>query len=86
MQVGARFFDTGFGGLGGCPYIKGASGNIPTEDLATMVGQMGKTTGIDVHAMVRVTAAMGKLLGRDLPSKMHRVLGNDQIKVELGVS
>lgn len=86
MQVGARFFDTGFGGLGGCPFIKGASGNIPTEDLATMVGQMGKTTGIDVHAVVRITVSMGKFLGRDLPSKMHRVLANDQIKVELGAS
>ena len=48
LDAGVRQFDTAFGGLGGCPFIKNATGNIATEDTALMLHQMGFETGIDV--------------------------------------
>jgi hydroxymethylglutaryl-CoA lyase len=48
MQIGVAHFDTAFGGTGGCPFIKGATGNISTEDMAFMSAQMGIETGIDI--------------------------------------
>ena len=48
FKLGITHFDTAFGGTGGCPFIKGASGNISTEDMVFMLGhQMGIDTGID---------------------------------------
>jgi len=74
MRVGVRHFDTAFGGLGGCPFIKGATGNIPTEDTAYMLEQMGIRTGVNVPAIVAITCEMEEILGKKLPSKIKSVL------------
>jgi hydroxymethylglutaryl-CoA lyase len=63
LNAGARAFDASLGGLGGCPYAPGATGNIVTEDLAFMLEAMGFTTGIDLERLVRVR----DLLARTLP-------------------
>jgi hydroxymethylglutaryl-CoA lyase len=52
FDVGVRTFDASLGGLGGCPYAPGASGNVVTEDLVFMFEAMGLRTGIDLHALV----------------------------------
>ncbi len=83
IQVGVRYFDTAFGGMGGCPFIKGATGNIATEDLATMLHQMGIDTGIDVRAVAAISTELETFFDKRFPGSMHRVLRNDSIKVVL---
>lgn len=70
---GVRSFDTSFGGLGGCPFIKGATGNIATEDTAYMLAQMGISTGVDVAQVARVSRMAQALLGHSLDSKLYRL-------------
>lgn len=83
IEVGVRYFDTAFGGMGGCPFIKGATGNIATEDLVTMLHQMGIETGVDVRAVAAISSDLETLFDKRFPGSMHRVLGNDSIKVVL---
>lgn len=70
LEEGVRSFDSAAGGLGGCPYAPGASGNVATEDLVYLLEGMGISTGIDLDALVRVSLRMERLLGRALPSKV----------------
>jgi hydroxymethylglutaryl-CoA lyase len=68
MQEGVDAFDTAFGGLGGTPIMKGASGNIATEDLVYMASEMGMETGVDLGGVRRVSRRMEAFFGRALPS------------------
>jgi len=79
MDEGVRHFDTALAGMGGCPYIKGASGNISTEDLVCMAHQMGFETGIDPRRVAVVSEAVEAFFRRPFPGKMHRVLANPQL-------
>jgi len=63
LNAGARVFDASLGGLGGCPYAPGATGNIVTEDLAFMLEAMGFDTGIDIERLIKVR----ELVARALP-------------------
>lgn len=83
IQSGVRVFDTAFGGMGGCPFIKGATGNIATEDLIAMVERMGMSTGIDIRAVAEISRSMETHFDKQFPGSMHRVLGNEAIKVVL---
>jgi hydroxymethylglutaryl-CoA lyase len=83
IEVGVTIFDTAFGGMGGCPFIKGATGNIATEDLAAMLAQMGISTGIDVRKVAAVSHAMESFFATRFPGRMHRVLENESLKVVL---
>lgn len=69
LQLGIRTVDSSIGGLGGCPYAPGASGNVATEDVAYLCAGMGIETGVDIHALTEVSVEMGYQLGRELPSK-----------------
>jgi len=62
LGAGARVFDASLGGLGGCPYAPGATGNIVTEDLAFMLEAMGFDTGIDIDRLVKVREFVHSLL------------------------
>ena len=64
LNAGARAFDASLGGLGGCPYAPGATGNIVTEDLAFMLEAMGFDTGIDIEQLI----ALRELVARALPN------------------
>ncbi len=68
LQEGVDSFDTAFGGLGGTPVMKGASGNIATEDLAYMCEEMGLGTGIDLNGVREVSRMMETFFERSLPS------------------
>lgn len=69
LQVGIDVVDSSAGGLGGCPYAPGASGNLATEDLLYMLHGMGIETGVDLQAVVEASRAVGQRLGRALPSR-----------------
>ena len=64
LQMGVRVFETSVAGLGGCPYAKGATGNVATEDVAYMLHGMGIDTGIDLDKLVDASAAISDFLGR----------------------
>lgn len=70
LELGITTLDSSFGGLGGCPYAPGASGNVATEDLVYMLEGMGVSTGIDLDALCRVSASVQDRIGRRLPSKV----------------
>jgi hydroxymethylglutaryl-CoA lyase len=72
LQLGVRDFDASVGGLGGCPYAPGATGNIATEELVHMVEDMGVSTGVDLSAMIDAAATAERLVGHKLPSQVLR--------------
>lgn len=69
-QTGIRHFDASLGGLGGCPYAPGASGNVCTEDLVHMFQAMGCDTGVDLAALLAAATTLPALVGHDLPSQV----------------
>ena len=71
LQSGVRCFDVSCGGLGGCPFVPGAAGNIATEDTAFVLDKLGYTTGVDWSQAARCTLKMEELLGRRLPAKLR---------------
>ncbi|MDQ1687057.1 MAG: hydroxymethylglutaryl-CoA lyase [Frankiaceae bacterium] len=72
LQLGVSDFDASVGGLGGCPYAPGATGNIATEELVHMVEDMGVATGVDLEAMIGAAREAERLVGRTLPSQVLR--------------
>ena len=74
FEAGVRNFDVCTGGLGGCPFVRGAAGNVPTEDAVHAFEAMGVATGIDLADLVRVVDDLERLLGRRLPGRMAAVL------------
>jgi hydroxymethylglutaryl-CoA lyase len=68
LEAGCRSFESSFGELGGCPVPAGATGNIATEDLVSMLHEMGLTTGIDLPAAIAAARRAQELLGRRLGS------------------
>lgn len=72
LECGISTFDSSVGGLGGCPYAPGASGNLATEDLVYMLDGMGVSTGVALEPLVAAGALAAQLLGRKLPGKVHQ--------------
>ncbi len=70
LSEGISAFDASIGGLGGCPVVPGATGNIATEDVAHMLEGMGIETGIDVEALLAATGEVQRFLGRALPGRV----------------
>ena len=68
LQSGCASFESSFGELGGCPVPPGATGNIATEDLVSMLEQMGIATGVDLEALLAAARAVREVLGRPLGS------------------
>jgi hydroxymethylglutaryl-CoA lyase len=72
LEMGVADFDASVGGLGGCPYAPGATGNIATEELVHMVEDMGVGTGVDLGALIDAAAEAERIVGRTLPSQVLR--------------
>ena len=72
LELGVSDFDASVGGLGGCPYAPGATGNVATEELVHMVEDMGVATGVDLAALIDVAAQAEQIVGRTLPSQVLR--------------
>lgn len=73
LQMGITTFDSSAGGLGGCPYAPGASGNVATEDLLYLLDRLGIETGADLKLVRRASHFVGQELARDLPSRVLKV-------------
>jgi hydroxymethylglutaryl-CoA lyase len=73
-ESGVRSFDVCAGGLGGCPFVKGAAGNVPTEDAVNMFESMDISTGIDLSLLSKAVVYLEKKLNRALPGRMKQVL------------
>ena len=72
-EAGIRTFDASLGGLGGCPYAPGASGNVATEDVVDLFEKSGVTTGVDLDALVDTSAWLERdVLRRALPGRVYR--------------
>ncbi len=74
LELGIHTFDASVAGLGGCPYAKGATGNVATEDVLFMLNGLGIETGIDVDALVDAAAFISQLLGRKPVSRVSNAL------------
>jgi hydroxymethylglutaryl-CoA lyase len=71
-EAGARRFDASLGGLGGCPFAPGASGNICTEDLVNLCAEMGIDTGIDLPHLLTLSRRLPDLLGHEMPGQVAK--------------
>jgi len=69
LQLGITTIDSAAGGLGGCPYAPGASGNLATEDVVAMLHGMGCKTGIDLDKLIEASRTASAFVGHELPSK-----------------
>jgi hydroxymethylglutaryl-CoA lyase len=74
MEAGATQFDGSVGGLGGCPYAPGASGNVATEDLVAMLHAMGIETGIRLDALLEAAWLAEEIVGRPLDGRVKRTM------------
>jgi hydroxymethylglutaryl-CoA lyase len=74
LEMGVHVFDTSVAGLGGCPYAKGATGNVATEDVVFMLNGLGIDTGIDLNALVDAGAFISNVLGRAPVSRAGKAL------------
>jgi hydroxymethylglutaryl-CoA lyase len=81
LELGVHTFDTSVAGLGGCPYAKGATGNVASEDVLFMLRGMGIETGIDLDALVDAGAFISGVLGRPPVSRAGKALLSKREKV-----
>lgn len=72
LEAGADRFDSSLGGIGGCPFAPGATGNISTEDLAHMLGEMGVATEVDLAGLLALARSLPALLGHDIPGQVAK--------------
>lgn len=77
-QEGITRFDASLGGLGGCPFAPGATGNVCTEDLVHMFEQMGVSTGVNLSALLEVSASLPDLIGHDTPGQVVKAGSADR--------
>lgn len=73
VQAGATVVDSSLGGLGGCPFAPGASGNVATEDVAYLLESSGVGTGLELDRIVDAANWFGKVMGRPLPAMVSKV-------------
>ena len=79
FEAGARRFDAALGGLGGCPFAPGASGNICTEDLVNLCAEMGVETGIDLDRLIELSRTLPALLGHATPGQVAKAGRNGDL-------
>ncbi len=72
LELGISHFDTSVGGLGGCPFAKGAAGNICTEDFVYMLHDLGIETGIDLDSYVKAAQIASEIVGEELTGKYYK--------------
>jgi hydroxymethylglutaryl-CoA lyase len=84
LESGVTRFDTAVGGMGGCPFIPGATGNIPTEDTVYLLESMGVATGIDLHLVAETAGRIEERLVKRYPGLIHRLVldrGRESVQV-----
>ncbi len=83
LEMGITKFDSALGGLGGCPYAKGASGNVATEDLLYLLDEMGIRTGVDLNKMLEAALFIEQKLGKAVASKQMAIARNERSASQL---
>ncbi len=83
FRAGVTTFDVCTGGLGGCPFIRGAAGNVPTEDAVNMLSSMGVNTGIDIHEVCATVGLLEAYLERKLPGRMNTIINSERGYVKI---
>lgn len=73
LECGVTRFDTAFAGLGGCPFVQGAAGNIATEDTLYLLAALGVETGVDAAVVARCSRRLAAFLGKTLAGKLYRL-------------
>jgi hydroxymethylglutaryl-CoA lyase len=73
LEYGVSIFDTALAGMGGCPFVPGAAGNISTEDTAHLLERLGVHTGVDYRRVGAVSRDMEAFFLKSFPGRMHRV-------------
>ncbi len=81
LEAGIAVFDAAAGGLGGCPFAAGASGNLATEDLVAMLHRLGIDTGVDLQALVEASSSLAESTGLELPSRALAALRSPRRRV-----
>ena len=84
VEMGITTVDAALGGLGGCPYAPGASGNVATEDVVYMLEGMGVRTGIDLDKLVDCARLASTFVGHEVPSKYYRAAIGARARVSGG--
>jgi hydroxymethylglutaryl-CoA lyase len=79
LQAGINRFDTSAGGLGGCPFAPGATGNVATEDVVNMLDTLGIETGIDVKKVCEAVSFIAPHVSRPIETGMYRLFRNGQL-------
>lgn len=74
LESGVAWFDTSLAGLGGCPFIPGATGNIATEDTAYLLASLGLETGVAIERVAACSERLEHFLARPLPGRIHRLI------------
>ena len=74
LEEGIRVFDSSIAGLGGCPYAKGATGNVATEDLVYLLEGLGMSSGLDLAKLAQTGAWISQILGRESQSRAGRAI------------
>jgi hydroxymethylglutaryl-CoA lyase len=72
LEMGITTIDTALGGLGGCPFAPGASGNVATEDVVNMLEGMGVKTGVELDKLIDCSRLAASLVGHEMPSRYYR--------------
>ena len=83
LEIGITKFDSALGGLGGCPYAKGASGNVATEDLLYLLDEMGIKTGVELNKVLEAALFIEQKLGKSVSSKQVAIARNERSTSQL---
>ncbi|MFJ6264713.1 hydroxymethylglutaryl-CoA lyase [Lysinibacillus xylanilyticus] len=83
LEMGITKFDSALGGLGGCPYAKGASGNVATEDLLYLLDEMGIKTGVELNKALEAALFIEQKLGKAVASKQMAIARNERSASQL---
>jgi hydroxymethylglutaryl-CoA lyase len=86
LQAGITQFDSSLGGIGGCPFVPGATGNISTEDLIHMLHEMGIETGIDLAVLLTEGKKLRTIVGHELASQVTRAGTSDTLHAFEGIT
>jgi hydroxymethylglutaryl-CoA lyase len=84
LEMDITTIDSALGGLGGCPFAPGASGNVATEDVAGMLEGMGVRTGIDLDKLIDCSSRAASLVGHELPSRYYRAAIGSRLRAGRG--
>ncbi len=77
MECGVTRFDTALAGMGGCPFVSGAAGNIATEDTAWLMKSLSIETGVDISTVAKCSQKLEKFFEKKFPGKMHRLINKN---------